>query len=159
VVSGAKSSTRFRRDARSCRARIAIALAPLLVVFVLAACGGGAVGQAGGADLAADRLVGTWEAEFTAREEHTPFKLFVEAEGGQIVALIERNGEKIPVSFIERRDLVVTIRVSEPELEIFAKMAPNGGSMSGFWRAGTGSAAAELPFKAWRVGSAEDSRP
>jgi hypothetical protein len=145
------------RGTRSTWPRIAIAAAPLLAALVLAACGGSAGEGTVASDVSADRLIGTWEAEFTAREAHAPFKLVVEARGDQMVALIERSGEEIPVSSVERRDLVVTLLASEPELEIFAKMAPNGGSMSGFWRAGTGASATELPFKAWRVDPGEGS--
>jgi hypothetical protein len=100
-------------------------------------------------------LVGGWRAEFTAREPHEPFTLWVESAGGAMIASIERAGEQLPVSFIDRRDLVVTIRVTEPKVEIFAKMAPNGGSMSGFWREGSDGAVSELPFIAWRQGDGE----
>jgi hypothetical protein len=72
-----------------------------------------------------------------------------------MIASIERAGQAYPVSFIERRDLVVTIRVRDPELELFAKMAPNGGSMSGFWREGSGGTLVELPFVAWRQNDGE----
>jgi hypothetical protein len=118
---------------------------------LLASCARGA-GSAGddGAE-APDRLVGAWRAEFTPADAHVPFVLKVRPRGGDLSAVLERGGKEIPVSSIARRDLVVTIRLAQPEAEIFAKMAPNGGSMSGFWRQQTDGAVSELPFKAWRV--------
>jgi hypothetical protein len=125
---------------------------PLLVCSLfLAACGGGAGGPDAGGDEAHDRLVGAWRAEFTPAAANAPFTLRVQPHGGELSAVIERSGEEIPVRSIVRRDLVVTIRLEQQNVEVFAKMAPNGGSMSGFWRQQINGAVSELPFKAWRV--------
>ena len=127
-----------------------IALPLLSCLLLLAACAGGGGDTAGGGYEAHDRLVGAWRAEFTPADSHAPFTLRVRPRGGELSAVIERSGEEIPVSSIERRDLVVTIRLAQPETEIIAKMAPNGASMSGFWRQ-LGDVVSELPFKAWRL--------
>ena len=127
-----------------------VALPLLICALSLVACAEGARESAGASDEAHDRLVGAWRAEFTPADEHAPFTLRVRLQGGELAAVIERGGEEIPVSSIVRRDLVVTIRLAQPETEIFAKMAPNGGSMSGFWRVDEPGGISELPFKAWR---------
>ena len=134
------------------RLRFLLVALPLLICALsLVACAGEARNTAGGGDEAHDRLVGAWRAEFTPADAHPPFTLRVRPQGGELSAVIERSGEEIPVSSIVRRDLVVTIRLAQSEAEIFAKMAPNGGSMSGFWRQQANGNVSELPFKAWRM--------
>ena len=138
------------------RLRLPLIALPLLSCALwLAACAGGAGDAARGEDAAHDRLVGAWRAEFTPADSHAPFTLRVLPLGGELSAVIERSGEETSVSSIVRRDLVVTIRLDQAETEIFAKMAPNGDSMSGFWRQQLEGAVSELPFKAWRMGPEE----
>jgi hypothetical protein len=126
---------------------VALLVCPLL----LAACAGGTGISAGDGDPSQDRLVGAWRAEFTPADAHVPFTLTVWPRESGLSAVIDRGGEELSVGSIVRRDLVVTIRLVRPEAEIFAKMAPNGGSMSGFWRQQIDGSVSELPFKAWRL--------
>ena len=142
---------RARWCTAGCPYPLARCAALLICSLLLAACAGGAGSPTGDSDEAPDRLVGAWRAEFTPADAHEPFTLEVRSRGGELSAVIERGGEEISVRSIVRRDLVVTIRLVQPEAEIFAKMAPNGGSMSGFWRQQINGAISELPFKAWRV--------
>jgi len=125
---------------------------PLMLCALLSAACAGRAGESGATgDEVQDRLVGAWRAEFTPADAHEPFVLRVQPRGDELAAVIERGGEELTVSAIVRRDLVVTIRLTRPEAEVFAKMAPNGGSMSGFWRQQVGGTLSELPFKAWRM--------
>ena len=148
-------SGRVRSGAGSLPHLAALLLPLLTCVLPLAACSAGAGGPAQGGDGAQDRLVGAWRAEFTPANAHESFTLRVQPHDGLLSAVIERAGEEIPVSSIDRRDLVVTILIAQPEAEIFAKMAPNGGSMSGFWRQQLDGTVSELPFKAWRMDPGE----
>jgi len=148
-------SVRVRCGTGSIHCLVALLLPLLACMLSLAGCSGVAGGPAGGGDETHDRLVGAWRAEFTPADAHAPFTLRVRPQGEGLSAVIERSGKEIPVSSVVRRDLVVTIRFDQPETEIFAKMAPNGGSMSGFWRQQLDGTVSELPFKAWRMQPSE----
>ncbi len=126
-----------------------------LLVAGLAACSGGSLA---GDDTGLAPLVGGWRGVLLSPGGDLPFAIQVNPEGSEPPAVLINAGVETAFSTVTRQGAAsyTLVFAAAPGSEIVARMSPNGGELSGYWRyAGnhTGHAAAprgviQMPFSA-----------